>query len=86
VTFAGNERVTRGIRNVTQDASVSKTVNTNLSKTEEDTRIKKVVIVKKYLLSPGYSMTRMYETVHDRIKAIMNERIAKAPNGFSSIW
>ena len=27
----------------------------------------------------------MYEIVHDRIEVIMNERIAKAPNGFSSI-
>jgi hypothetical protein len=30
-------------------------------------------------------MARMYEIVHDRIEVIMNERIAKAPNGFSSI-
>ena len=43
VSFAGNERVTRGIKNITPVASVAKTVFTNLSKTEEDTRIKRVL-------------------------------------------
>jgi hypothetical protein len=41
VSFAGNERVTRGIKNVTQGAGVAMTVFTNLSKAEEDARIKK---------------------------------------------
>ena len=41
VSFAGNERVTRGIKNITPGASVAKTVFTNLSKTEEDARVKK---------------------------------------------
>ena len=41
--------------------------------------------VARYLLSLDFSMARMYEIVHDRIEAIIDERIAKAPNGFSSI-
>ena len=41
MSFAGNERVTRGIKNVTQGAGVAMTVFTNLSKAEEDARIKK---------------------------------------------
>jgi len=43
VSFARNERVTRGIKNVTPGAGVAKTVFRNLSKTEEDARIKKVL-------------------------------------------
>ena len=33
VSFAGNERVTRGVNNITPGASITKTVFTNLSKT-----------------------------------------------------